>query len=166
MDRVDDILAQWRRERPELDVAPMGPIGRVLRLARHLSRGMERTLAEHGLNFASFDVLATLRRAGAPHTLSPGELMDTMMVSSGTMTNRIDGLEAQGLVTRGQNPADGRGVLITLSPRGLAVVDAALDAHVSTQARLVAALPAEDRTALDRLLGAWLAGFEGPDGVG
>jgi DNA-binding MarR family transcriptional regulator len=160
MDQVDRILAQWRRERPELDVGPMGLLGRLQRVARHLSREVERNLARHGLTGASFDVLATLRRAGAPYRLSAGEMLATAMITSGTLTSRLDGLEEAGLITRAQNPADGRGVLITLTERGLALVEETVATHVARQHALVAALAPEDRRALDWLLGRWLAAFE------
>ncbi|MBK1661596.1 MarR family winged helix-turn-helix transcriptional regulator [Paracraurococcus ruber] len=160
MDSLDAILAQWARARPDLDVGPMGLVGRVLRLQRHLMHGMEEALGRHGLNFASFDVLATLRRAGHPGGLSPGALLGEMMVTSGTMTNRLDQLEAQRLVERLPNPRDGRGVIVRLTPAGLALVDAALRDHVARQARLVAALDPDDRQALGGLLRAWLSGFE------
>lgn len=162
MDHLDLVLAQWARERPELDVRPMGLIGRVLRLSRHLMREMEATLATHGLNFASFDVLATLRRAGPPFALSPMDLLGTMMITSGTMTHRVDQLEKAGLVQRRPNPADGRSVLIHLTPGGRGLVDAALVDHVATQARLVAHLAAAERAALAPMLSAWLGGLEPP----
>lgn len=161
MDRVDVILAQWRRERPDLDTGPMGLIGRIRRVAAHLSRGMEKTFAAHGLNGASFDVLATLRRSGPPYALSPGDLLETMMITSGTMTNRIDQLEKAGLVARAHNPEDRRSVIISLTDKGFATIDAAVTAHVATQQRLVAALSAEERAMLNAVLGKYMAGFEG-----
>ena len=106
MDHVDKTLAQWRRERPDLEVSPMGLIGRVKRLMLCLSREMEKTWAENGLSTAGFDVLATLRRSGPPFTLSPGDLIASTMVTSGTMTNRIDQLEKVGFVEHVQNPED------------------------------------------------------------
>jgi DNA-binding MarR family transcriptional regulator len=160
MDQVDRILAQWRRERPELDVGPMGLIGRLQRLARHLSREVERNLARHGLSGAGFDVLATLRRAGAPYRLSAGDLLATAMVTSGTLTSRLDGLEEVGLIAREPNPADGRGVLISLTDRGLALVEEAVATHVARQHALVEALPAEEQAALEPLLRRWLGAFE------
>lgn len=160
MDHVDRILAQWRRERPDLDVAPMGLMGRLARLRHHLGRAVEKTLAEHGLNGASFDVLATLRRSGPPFRLSPGELMATAMVTSGTMTNRIDQLEKAGLIERLANPEDGRSTLIALTPKGLALVDEAVSDHVANQHRLVASLSQEERQALDALLARFLSAFE------
>ena len=160
MDHVNKILAQWRRERPDLEVAPMGLIGRIKRLALCLTREMDKTWAEHGLNSASFDVLATLRRSGPPYALSPGDLMATTMVTSGTMTNRIDQLAKAGLVAREKNPEDGRGFLISLTDKGFAVIDAAVTAHVETQERLVSGLSEKDRKTLDKLLKGYLADFE------
>ncbi len=165
MDHLDLVLAQWGSERPDLDVGPMGLIGRVLRLSRHLMREMEATLATHGLTFASFDVLATLRRAGPPFALSPNDLLGTMMITSGTMTHRVDQLEKAGHVRRQPNPADGRSVLIALTPSGRDLVDGVLGAHVATQARLVAHLGAEQRAALGTLLSAWLGGLEPAPGA-
>ena len=160
MDHVDAILAQWRRERPDLDVEPMGLLGRLTRLTTHLRHEIEKNLAHHGLAPPSFDILATLRRAGAPHRLSPGDLLATAMVTSATMTNRIDQLEKAGLVERLPNPDDGRSVLVGLTAKGRALVDEAVATHVATQHRLVASLDASDRQTLDRLLGQWLADFE------
>lgn len=160
MDRVDLVLSQWRRERPDLDVSSMGLLGRILRLARHVQRELERTLAAHDLTFATFDVLATLRRTGAPFALSPNDLLGTMMVSSGTLTNRIDQLEKAGLVQRTANPGDGRSVLVNLTPRGLAVIDAAMVAYVGVQARLTSPLDEAGKASLDAGLRAFLAHFE------
>lgn len=163
MDHVDQILAQWQRERPDLDVAPMGTIGRIKRLSHHMARVMDKTFAEFGLNRASFDVMATLRRSGPPFALSPGDLMASTMVTSGTMTNRVDQLEKAGLVERVRNPQDGRGFLISLSPRGHGIIEVAVTAHVATQAKLVTALTEEQRVQLDELLRCFLAGLEGDD---
>ncbi len=163
MDRIDNILEQWRRERPDLDTAAMGLFGRMRNLTLHLSREMEKTFARFDLNSANFDMLATLRRSGEPYALSPGDLMATMMVTSGTMTNRIDQLEKAGLVTRSQNPNDGRSFLISLTPKGFELIDAAVTAHAETQARLVAALSEEERAALNGLLRNYLASFESRD---
>lgn len=151
---------QWQQERPDLEVAPMGTIGRIKRLNQHLVRSMEKTWSAHGLNAASFDVLATLRRAGLPYALSPGDLMVSTLVTSGTMTHRIDQLEKIGLVERVRNPDDGRGFLISLSPQGHQLIDKVITAHVETQAKLVATLTAEQRGQLDDLLRQFLSGFE------
>lgn len=160
MDSVDSILAQWGQERPDLDIRAMGPLGRLGRLHGHLMRAMEKTFAAHGLNQAGFDVLATLRRSGPPFRLSPGALLGSMMITSGTLTHRLDLLEAAGLITRTANPEDGRGALVALTSAGCAKIDAAIADHVATQNRLLTALSANEIQELDRLLHTWLAGFE------
>ncbi|KPH09689.1 MarR family transcriptional regulator [Rhizobium acidisoli] len=160
IDHVDKILAQWRQERPDLDVEPMGLLGRLKRLGTHLGREVEAVLLKHGLSTSAFDVLATLRRAGAPHRLSPGELLEMTMVSSGTMTNRIDQLEKAGFVERVVNPDDRRSVLIALTDKGLATVETAVGAHVANQHRLMGNLSAADKAELDRLLRKFLSDFE------
>ena len=161
MDHVDRILAQWRKERPDLEVEPMGLIGRAKRLTVCLTREMEKTWAEFGLNASSFDVLATLRRSGSPFTLSPGDLIQSTMVTSGTMTNRIDQLQKAGLVERVQNPEDRRGFLISLTAEGVRVIDEAVAAHVETQARLVSGLSKRQRRELDELLKTFLSDLGG-----
>lgn len=160
MDHVDHILAQWRKERPDLDVGPMGLLGRLHRLSTYLGREVEAVLLKHGLSSSAFDVLATLRRAGSPYQLSPGDLLAMTMVSSGTMTNRIDQLEKAGLVERIHNPQDRRSVLISLTERGFAIVEEAVSAHVDNQHRLVAHLSEEERDTLDGLLKRFLQDFE------
>ncbi len=164
MDHVDRITAQWNAERPDLDTAQMGTNGRLSRLSQHLSREHAAQFAKHGLNLASFDVLATLRRSGAPHALTPKELMATTMVTSGTMTNRLDRLEKAGMITRTPDPKDGRGFLIQLTDEGFALVDQAVTAHVDNLKRLLNPLNEEERSQLDALLKKWLSGFEASDG--
>jgi DNA-binding MarR family transcriptional regulator len=163
MDHVDLILAQWHRERPDLDVEPMGILGRMARLIAHLVREKDKVFHKFDLNAAGFDVLATLRRSGPPFRLMPGELMAQTMVTSGTMTNRIDQLEKAGLVERLDHPEDRRAVLIGLTDAGFALIDAAVTAHVANQHRIVATLPAADRAELDRILKAFLGPFEKTD---
>ena len=160
MDHVDRILEQWNRERPDLDVAPMGLFGRLARLRTHVAREIEKALMAHGLNSASFDVLATLRRSGPPYRLSPGDLIATTMVSSGTMTNRLDQLEKAGLIERLDNPEDRRGVIIALTSMGFALVEEAVTAHVENQHRLLGGLDAQERATLEGLLRKFLAEFE------
>ncbi|MEE2945414.1 MAG: MarR family transcriptional regulator [Pseudomonadota bacterium] len=152
MDHVDQIIAQWNRERPDLDVGPMEIIGRLSRLATVLRAEMTATWKIHGLNAASFDVLATLRRSGKPEGLSPGRLLELTMVTSGTMTNRIDQLVKAGLVERVQNPEDSRGFLIRLTDAGLTKIEAAVADHVQTQQSLTDGLTDEQKTALNTLL--------------
>lgn len=160
MIQVDTILEQWRRERPDLKVGPMGLTGRLKRIGRHLEREMEKVFAAHDLNLSSFDVLATLRRSGAPYRLSPGDLMANTMVTSGTMTHRVDQLVRAGHVERIRNPQDGRSVLIALTDRGLKVIDAAVTDHVANLARLTSGLTESEAKRLDRLLDRYLAALE------
>lgn len=160
MYEIDQIIDQWNNERPDLDVAPMALIGRFTRIAHHLSGEMEKTFKEHGLNHASFDVLATLRRSGDPFSLSPNDLLATMMITSGTLTNRIDQLEKIELVKRVHNPQDRRSVYIALTDKGFSVIDAAVTMHVQTQARLVAGLSEQDTATLNQLLAGFLDGIE------
>lgn len=164
MDHVDFITDQWARERPDLDVSAMGIIGRVARLYLAYQEAMQVTFSRYGLNAAKFDVLATLRRSGAPYRLSPGGLLKATMVASGTMTNRISRLEAEGLVLRLINPDDSRSFLIELSADGLALIDRVVEDHVATQERLLAPMPKQERTALKTLLSRAQAAVEKSSG--
>ena len=160
MDRVDKIIKQWHRERPELDVEPMEIIGRIKQSSQYLSREMDKTFSIHGLNGSSFDVLATIRRSGAPYSLSPSDLMASTMVTSGTMTNRIDQLVKAGLVERTPNPQDSRGFIISLTNEGYVLIDRVLNDHVKTQAQLTAALTKEDKKSLNSILRKFLINAE------
>nr|WP_204332488.1 MarR family transcriptional regulator [Geodermatophilus sabuli] len=146
------ILAQWARERPDLDCSPMGVIGRITQLQREVHLAQRETFARHGLDAPSFDVLAALRRAGAPYQLTPTALMRTALVTSGAITQRLDRLEEKGLITRTRSEADGRAVVVTLTPSGRAALDAALPDHLETERRLLEALPGADRDRLADLL--------------
>jgi DNA-binding MarR family transcriptional regulator len=159
-DPVDVILAQWERERPDLDVSPMGIIGRMGRLAKHLERAIQETFADFGLNVGEFDVLATLRRSGEPYQLSPTELFNTLMVSSGTMTHRVDRLEQADLVKRTPDPGDRRGMLIQLTDKGFNVIEKAIEAHVANEHHLLSVLEESERKALAQLLRKLLISFE------
>ena len=161
-DAVDAILTQWRTERPDLDVAPMGPIGRLKRCAALVERRLEATFTQFGLSFWEFDMLATLRRSGAPYCLAPTTLFSTLMVTSGTMTHRMGKLEASGWIKRLPNPADARSLLVQLTPAGLALIDQAVQAHVANEHALLAPLRAADLAALDRRLAQLLAVLEPP----
>jgi DNA-binding MarR family transcriptional regulator len=159
-DHVDHILDQWSRQRPELDVSPMGIIGRMSRLSRFLEQSIAEVLARYGLNEPQFAVLAALRRAGPPHCLSPTDLYNSLLVSSGAMTNRLRRLEVAGLVKRMPDPEDGRGLLVALTPKGHRVIDEAVDAHTANEHRLLAALSPSDREVLADLLRRLLLQFE------
>jgi len=156
-DEVDDLVAAWRAERPDLDVEPLQVLSRVSRLARHTDRARRAAFAGHGLEPWEFDVLAALRRQGPPYQLSPGALLRTTLVTSGTMTNRIDRLEQAGLVLRAPDPQDKRGVLVTLTSEGQTRVDAALADLLEAEQALLAGLSAESRRTLSSLLRVLLA---------
>ncbi|MBD2099566.1 MarR family winged helix-turn-helix transcriptional regulator [Leptolyngbya sp. FACHB-261] len=159
-DPVDAILAQWQRERPDLDVSPMGIIGRMGRLAKYLDRAIQETFSDFGLNAGEFDVLATLRRSGQPYQLSPTELFNTLMVSSGTMTHRIDRLEQADLVERIPVSSDRRGMLVQLTDKGFNLIEKAVEAHVVNEHRLLSVLEEAERKALTQLLRKFLISFE------
>ncbi len=151
-DEVDDLVAAWHTERPDLDVAPLQVLSRVSRLARHLDRARRAAFAAHDLETWEFDVLSALRRQGPPYQLTPGALLRATLVTSGTMTNRIDRLAAAGLVRRGPDPQDRRGVLVTLTEAGRARVDAALADLVRSEDLLLNGLSEADRSTLADLL--------------
>ena len=151
-DEVDRLVAAWRRERPDLDVEPLEVLSRVSRLARHLDRARRLAFSEHSLEPWEFDVLTSLRRAGAPYQLSPGQLLTQTLVTSGTMTNRIDRLETAGLVRRSPDPLDKRGVLVRLTDAGRTRVDAAFDDLVERERDLLGSLTPDDRRTLAGLL--------------
>lgn len=159
-DRVTQILAEWARERPDLDASPMGVIGRIHRIGLHLTDELTRVYREFGLGEGDFDVLATLRRAGAPHERTPSELAASTMVTTGAMTKRVDRLEGAGLVSRRASEADGRGRVVRLTPRGLDLIDEAYTRHLENEERLLSTVSADDRAALARILGHWLAAVE------
>ena len=154
-DHVGRILEQWRRERPDLDTSPMGVIGRLHRLADRLDEELRPVFATAGLAAGDFDVLAALRRAGAPYELTPGELGATTMVSSGAVTKRVDRLVAAGHVERSVCADDARSRRVRLTPGGLALVDDLLARHVANEHRLLAGLEPGEREALARLLERW-----------
>ena len=151
-DEVDLVVEAWSRERPDLDVTPLRVLSRVTRLARHLDRQRAASFQAHGLETWEFDVLAALRRAGAPNQLSPGQLLRETMVTSGTMTNRVDRLAARGLVRRDLHPGDKRGVLVGLTDAGRTAVDAALADLLEAEQQLLAGLDEGDQHQLARTL--------------
>ncbi len=164
-DEVDDIVARWQAERPDLDVAPMHVLSRVSRLARHLDRARRAAFAAHGLEAWEFDVLSALRRQGKPYQLSPGALLRATLVTSGTMTNRIDRLAARGLVRRHPDPQDKRGVLVELTAAGMRSVDAAMAGLLDRERGVLGVLPASRQQDLAALLRVLLARFDAnPDG--
>lgn len=151
-DDVDGIVEAWRRERADLDTEPLHVLSRISRLAKHHDRIRTAAFGEHDLDGWEFDVLAALRRAGDPYELSPGQLVAQTLVTSGTMTTRVDRLIERRLVQRRPDPRDRRGVLVQLTPSGRDVVDGALSTLLEHEQRLVAALSPGDRAALSDML--------------
>lgn len=148
-------MAQWARERPDLDVSPQGIIGRLHRLAERLRDELVSVYADFGLGEGDFDVMATLRRNGAPFELTPGELAAGTMVTSGAITKRVDRLVARGLVTRRVGEHDARGRVVALTDQGVHLIDRAFEAHMANEQRLVASLSDLERARLAHLLEVW-----------
>lgn len=161
-DEVDRIVAAWRRERPDLDVSPLEVLSRVTRLARHLDRARRTAFEAHGLEAWEFDVLSALRRSGPPYRLTPGELLRQTMVTSGTMTNRVDRLAARGLVERSASSTDRRAVLVGLTEQGRGLVDAALAGLVEHERTFLDPISVPDRATLAEALRHLVAPFEEP----
>lgn len=163
MDEVDRILRAWGREAPDLDVRPLRVLSRVSRLARHLDLARKEAFETHDLDVWEFDVLAALRREGAPYELSPGQLIQQTLSTSGTMTNRIDRLAGRGLVERLPDPRDRRGVRVRLLPRGREVVERALADLLEYERRILSVLGDEERDQCADLLRRLVAPFEEQD---
>ena len=157
-DEVDRLVAAWKRERPDLDLSPLSVLSRITRIARHLD--IARRDAFGDLENWGFDVLAALRRAGAPYQLSPGALMQETMVTSGTITNRLDRLEELQLITREPDPNDGRGSLVTLTKSGIRAVDAAMEDLLKNERQLLKDLSGKDREQLAALLSTLVTEFD------
>jgi DNA-binding MarR family transcriptional regulator len=151
-DHVDDLLAQWSAERPELDQSMLRLTARMVRLSRYLDREFSDHLSPFGLHEGEQNVLAALRRAGAPYELTPTELYRSLLVSSGAMTNRLDRLESAGLIARTPDPDDRRRIRVALTDRGREVIDDALDAHVAALAELFDGLGRAEADQLEDLL--------------
>ena len=149
---IDSILAQWRRERPDIDSRPMAVCGAVWRASEHLRRGVLANWKRWGLDFPGSDVMLTLRRQGQGKTLSPSDLAKEMMLSTSAMTNRLDRLEKRGLVARTLDPNDRRGIRIQLTGAGFDLVEEMIVSHVETEERLISALSQSERTQLRTLL--------------
>ncbi len=150
---MDGILAQWRRERPDVDASPMAVCGEVWRAGERLRQGVIANIASADLDMAGFDVLLTLRRNGREQALSPSALAKDMMLSTSAMTNRLDRLEKRGLIARKTDPDDRRGLQIVLTDAGFALVDGLVVSHVETEERMLAALSQAERAMLRELLG-------------
>jgi DNA-binding MarR family transcriptional regulator len=160
-DHVDEVLEQWARERPDLDTSPVAVVARLGRAARFVDIQMEEVLGQHALTRESWDVLASLRRAGSPYRLSPTALYGSLMRTSGAITNRLARLEQQKLIRRVPDPADGRGILVQLTAKGRRLVDKVAPPHLVNERRMLKALTLADQAELARLLRQLLLDFEG-----
>ena len=162
-DEIDRVRAQWRAERPELDTSPLETLGRILRIEFLAAVKIRRVLQDHGIDRGGCDVLATLRRSGAPHQLTPTRLYKELVLTSGAMTHRLDALERAQMVERLPDPEDRRGTLIGLTKKGRAVIDRAMDAHLAGEAAMAAHLSNSEQKALAKLLKKLLVGMESED---
>lgn len=151
-DGVDRILDQWAHERPDLDASAIGVVGRIHRLAKAHHEIVARNLGQFGLTPDEFDVLAALRRTGEPYAMCPRDLIESMMVRSGTVSHRLAKLEARGLIRRDPDPDDRRSVIAVLEPEGRALVDQAIESHLAAEEQLLTALGRREREQLTRLL--------------
>ncbi|WP_330330443.1 MarR family transcriptional regulator [Streptomyces sp. NBC_00536] len=158
-DAVDAIADQWNAVRPDLDVTPMAVFGRIYRISRAMGDAMDRTYARYGISRGEFDVVATLRRSGEPYTLSPRQLSATLMLTTGGMTGRLDKLEKAGLLVRSPDPHDRRGLQVTITERGLALIDEAVTAGLEVQRAGLNGLDEEEVAVLTALLRKLLGGL-------
>ena len=161
-DQIDELIDEWAQQRPDLAdrLDAMGVFGRLGRLSHHAGRAIEAVFREFGLQTGEFDVLAALRRSGPPFTLTPTRLARRLMLSPAGVTDRLNRLEAAGLIQRDPDPDDRRGSLVSLTAAGRQRVDDAVEAHVANEARLLSALSERDRQVLNRLLRRLVSGFE------
>ena len=159
-DRIDEILEQWQRESPQLDVSALAVTGRVMRIARLLEKHRETVLAEYGLNVWSFDVLATLRRQGSPYQLKPTDLYGLLMLSSGAMTNRIDRLEEDGVVVRLRDPGDRRSVIVQLTPKGIELMDTVMPVLFEKEKQFLEEFTKTETQTFTKLLRRFLLSFD------
>jgi len=160
MDRIEQLLEQWKRERPDLDASPMGILGRLMILGRLANRGVEEVLRPHKLTVPEFDVLAVLRRCGPPFRQSVSVLCAYSLLSSGAMTNRVDRLEQKGLIQREPNPEDRRGVLVALTSKGRELIDKLVAERLQEAHERISVLSAKERRQLETLLTHFLAALQ------
>src|SRR3954447_24881156 len=159
-DEVDELTEAWARERPDVELGPVAVFSRISRLARHLDLARRAAFSAHEIESWEFDVLSALRRSGAPYELSPGRLLRATLVTSGTMTNRIDRLADRGLVERNPDPDDRRGVIVRLTREGKTTVDGAFTTLIEAEKELLAQLPAGQQRELAGRLRRLLMPFE------
>ena len=160
MDKLDLVVEQWHKEKPHLDTAPMALIGRLLRISKHIETRITQCHKSVDLTLGEFDVLATLRRAANKSSLTPSELSDALLLTSGAMTNRLDKLVKKKLITRCHSEEDRRSVTVKLTKQGRTLIDKAIEVHVAELGELIKSLTVEDKTLLNGSLNKWLMDFE------
>lgn len=160
MDAIDRVVDQWLKEKPELDTQPMAIMGRLLRIAKHMETRVSELHKQYDLKTGEFDVLATLRRAGAPYRLTPSALIESMMLTSGAMTNRLDKLQNKGLIAREHSNEDRRSVTVALTSNGLTLIDNLILEHVEVQHDLIRRLSDEEKIQVNKALKILLPQFE------
>ncbi|MEE1978598.1 MarR family transcriptional regulator [Shewanella xiamenensis] len=159
-DGLDKILGQWQAQGVTEDLVPMAVLGRIARITKYMENAIALCHGEFGLGQGEFDVLATLRRSGEPYMLSPSQLYQSMMLSSGAMTSRLDRLENKGLIAREHSKEDRRAVHVSLTTQGKSLIDMALPRHIQCQSALLAGVSSAEREILQQILKTWLAHFE------
>lgn len=159
-DHIDRVIAEWKRERPDYDLAPVEIIGRAGRIMEYVDQGLEAKFQEFGISRATFDVLAALRRAGKPYRMPQRDLMRRLMRTSGSMSLRIDALEREGFVSRMPDKEDRRLVFVTLAPKGMALIEKVIPDHLANETALLAGLSKAERDQLKSLLRKWLIALE------
>ncbi|MEI6895390.1 MAG: MarR family transcriptional regulator [Colwellia sp.] len=160
MDKIDNVIKQWALEKPLLDTEPMALIGRLLRISKHIEANISTFHKHFGLTFGEFDVLATLRRSANHNGLTPSELLDELLLTSGAMSNRLDKLQSKKLIDRVPSEFDKRSVSVALTDKGRILIDQVIEAHVQLQQTLVSALSKSQKISLNGALKTWLADFE------
>ncbi|CAK1889761.1 MarR family transcriptional regulator [Vibrio crassostreae] len=160
MDAIDRVVEQWAKEKPELETEPMAMMGRIMRIAKYMETQVAELHKKYDMKLGEFDVLATLRRSGKPYRLTPSELIGSMMLTSGAMTNRLDKLEAKGLISREHSKEDRRSVSVQLTKDSLILIDQMMTEHVEMQKKLVKSLSASQKKNTNQLLKTWLSAYE------
>lgn len=160
LDRVGRGMARWQSERPDIDCSGKAVVGRILHLHDIILRSVDRVLARHGLKYPVYAVLATIRVAGAPYRMSPGELLETLLLSSGGLSNLLRRMEAEQYIRRLADKRDGRGVIVELTEKGIQVADASMADHAAIERELVATLPRQTRETIARALGLMITATE------
>ncbi|ELH4836921.1 MarR family transcriptional regulator [Vibrio harveyi] len=160
MDAIDRVVSQWAKEKPDLDTEPMAIMGRLMRIAKYMENRVVEVHKRYDLKMGEFDVLATLRRSGEPYRLTPSELVSSMMLTSGAMTNRLDKLEKKGLIAREHSKEDRRSVSVQLTSKGFELIDALIEQHLQAQHELMGSLTRDEREQVNQALKLLLPQYE------